>query len=294
MVKNRHDAPKLTWRERLGLRRSARQGRNFGIDRSRFRSLRIIGALLIAIPVLVLTAGIVRFVSMPLTQAWALGAYSNEHYEDARDRLGPVEKVNIFEPYLPHLTKGTAYLRENKFSEARGELEKALSEWTTGVDLNKPPHAECKIRNNLAVAMAGEARGVKDPGERGDLLYSAEEVLAPCQNGGSASDSNEDKSSTGKSGEQIEEERKEADREAGKEEREGPSDKGENDEENPENDPKKTDPDGDGKDGQSPTPDPEEQKKQEQLKKQNGGDDPSNGEGDDGGKGDDEGVTKPW
>ncbi|MCT1866494.1 hypothetical protein M3B90_02990 [Dermabacter sp. p3-SID358] len=293
MAKNKHEE-KLTRRERLGLRRSARKGRNYGIDRERFRMLRIVGTVLIAIPVLLLAAGIVRFVSMPLTQAWALGAYSNEQYADARGRLAPVEKVNIFEPYLPHLTKGTAYLRENKFPEARGELEKALSEWTTGRDLNKPPHAECKIRNNLAVAMTGEARGIKDPGERGDLLYSAEEVLAPCQNGGSASDSNEDKSSTGKSGEQIEKERKEADREAGKEEREGPNSKGKNEEENPENDPKKTNPEGDGKDGQTPTPDPEEQKKQEELKKQNGGEDPSNGDGDEDGKGENEGVTKPW
>lgn len=293
MSKGSHDQ-RLTVRERFGLRRSARKGRGYGIDRGRFLTLRVIGTFLIAIPVLLLFAGIVRFVSMPLTQAWALGAYSNEQYEDTRDRLGPVEKLNLFEPYLPHLTKGTAFLRENKFPEARGELEKALSEWTTGRDLNKPPHAECKIRNNLAVAMAGEARAIEDPNERADLLYRAEEILEPCQNGGSSSDSNEDKESTGKTGKQIEEERKEADREAGNEEREGPSDKGKNDEENPENDPKKNDPEGKGNEGHTPTPDPEEQKKQDELKKQNGGDDPSNGEGDDDGKGDDEGVTKPW
>lgn len=225
MSKGSH-GQRLTVRERFGLRRSARKGRGFGIDRGRFLTLRVIGTLLIAIPVLLLFAGIVRFVSMPLTQAWALGAYSNEQYEDTRDRLGPVEKLNLFEPYLPHLTKGTAFLRENKFPEARGELEKALSEWTTGRDLNKPPHAECKIRNNLAVAMAGEAKAIEDPNERADLLYKAEEILAPCQNGGSSSDSNEDKKSTGKTGKQIEEERKEADREAGNEEREGPTTKG--------------------------------------------------------------------
>ena len=294
MAKKTHDDAKLTWSQRLGLRRSARRGRNFGIDRGRFRMLRLVGTLLIAIPVLVLAAGIVRFVSMPLTQAWALHAYSNEQYDDARGRLGPVETANMFEPYLPHLTKGTAFLRENKFPEARAELEKSLEVWSRGRDLNQPPHAECKIRNNLAIAMAGEARAIEDANKRADLLYSAEEVLAPCQNGGRASDSNEDKESTGKTGDQIEKERKEADREAGNEEREGPSEKGKNDKENPENDPKKTDPNGDGKDGKTPTPDPEDQKKQEELKKQNGGNDPSNGDGDDGGESDDKGVTKPW
>ena len=83
MSKGSHDQ-RLTVRERFGLRRSARKGRGFGIDRGRFLTLRVIGTFLIAIPVLLLFAGIVRFVSMPLTQAWALGAYSNEQYEDTK------------------------------------------------------------------------------------------------------------------------------------------------------------------------------------------------------------------
>ena len=59
------------------------------------------------LPLLVLGLLAIKFVSMPLTQAWSTSAYDDGDYPTAVERLGPLGVVNWFEPYLPHLTRGT-------------------------------------------------------------------------------------------------------------------------------------------------------------------------------------------
>lgn len=276
--------------------------RDFGIDVARLRRLRRIVFAILALPILILSLLIVRFVSMPLTQAWHDGAYDEKDYATAADRLGPVDTINWFEPYLPHLTRGTDLLQQGQDAAAEKELRVALETWQEGRDLNQPAHAECKILNNLAISIERQADQIADPGERGDRLYEAEQLLAPCAGGGGGGDGegqgagNEDEGTTGGNGERIEDKRKEADEQAGKEPREGdqPSEDPPVDpSEDPSNDPKHEDPSGSEPPEEAPTQgDSTDDAKQDELKERNESANGGSGEESEGGAS--QAPAKPW
>lgn len=276
--------------------------RDFGIDVARLRRLRRIVFAILALPILILSLLIVRFVSMPLTQAWHDGAYDEKDYATAADRLGPVDTINWFEPYLPHLTRGTDLLQQGQDAAAEKELRVALETWQEGRDLNRPAHAECKILNNLAISIERQADQIADPGERGDRLYEAEQLLAPCAGGGGGGDGegqgagNEDEGTTGGNGERIEDKRKEADEQAGKEPREGdqPSEDPPVDpSEDPSNDPKHNDPSGSEPPEEAPTQgDSTDDAKQDELKERNESANGGSGEESEGGAS--QAPAKPW
>lgn len=276
--------------------------RDFGIDVARLRRLRRIVFAILALPILILSMLIVRFVSMPLTQAWHDGAYDEKDYATAADRLGPVDALNWFEPYLPHLTRGTDLLQQGRDAAAEKELRVALETWQKGRDLNQPAHAECKILNNLAISIERQADQIADPGERGDRLYEAEQLLAPCAGGGGGGDGegqgagNEDEGTTGGNGERIEDKRKEADEQAGKEPREGdqPSEDPPVDpSEDPSNDPKHEDPSGSEPPEEAPTQgDSTDDAKQDELKERNESANGGSGEESEGGAS--QAPAKPW
>ena len=276
--------------------------RDFGIDVARLRRLRRIVFAILALPILILSLLIVRFVSMPLTQAWHDGAYDEKDYATAADRLGPVDALNWFEPYLPHLTRGTDLLQQGQDAAAEKELRVALETWQEGRDLNQPAHAECKILNNLAISIERQADQIADPGERGDRLYEAEQLLAPCAGGGGGGDGegqgagNEDEGTTGGNGERIEDKRKEADEQAGKEPREGdqPSEDPPVDpSEDPSNDPKHEDPSGSEPPEEAPTQgDSTDDAKQDELKERNESANGGSGEESEGGAS--QAPAKPW
>lgn len=286
-------------RDHRMLRKEARKGRNFGINTRNLRRARLITFGLLALPLLALGLLAGKFVSMPLIQAFSLSAYSHQDYGAARERAAFNQNLNMFEPYLPSLTRGTALLKEGQASAARTELEHSLELWNKGSDLNKPPHAECKIRNNLALAMAEEAGQLDDPEEAVTRYAAAEKVLEPCQSGGSSEQNNEDKETTGSNGEKIKEKREEAEGQGsgsgdsdggeGTDEGDG-TDGGENSDENDGTDNSDggedsgdSDNEGssDGTNGSGDEPD----SKEEQLKKQNEGDDSSDPN---------DKETKPW
>lgn len=276
--------------------------RDFGIDVARLRRLRRIVFAILALPILILSLLIVRFVSMPLTQAWHDGAYDEKDYATAADRLGPVDTINWFEPYLPHLTRGTDLLQQGQDAAAEKELRVALETWQEGRDLNQPAHAECKILNNLAISIERQADQIADPGERGDRLFEAEQLLAPCVGGGGGGDGegqgagNEDEGTTGGNGERIEDKRKEADEQAGKEPREGdqPSEDPPVDpSEDPSNDPKHEDPSGSEPPEEAPTQgDSTDDAKQDELKERNESANGGSGEESEGGAS--QAPAKPW
>lgn len=276
--------------------------RDFGIDVARLRRLRRIVFAILALPILILSLLIVRFVSMPLTQAWHDGAYDEKDYATAADRLGPVDTINWFEPYLPHLTRGTDLLQQGQDAAAEKELRVALETWQEGRDLNQPAHAECKILNNLAISIERQADQIADPGERGDRLFEAEQLLAPCAGGGGGGDGegqgagNEDEGTTGGNGERIEDKRKEADEQAGKEPREGdqPSEDPPVDpSEDPSNDPKHEDPSGSEPPEEAPTQgDSTDDAKQDELKERNESANGGSGEESEGGAS--QAPAKPW
>ena len=157
-----------------------RKGRpqNFGLNVRRLRRVRAICFAVLAVPLLILALLIVRFVSMPITQAWHDDAYDDGDYPAAAERLGPVSVVNWFEPYLPHLTRGTDLLQEGRHAEAEAELRVSLQKWSEGKDLNQPMHAQCKIINNLAISIERQAQEIEDPAQRADRLFEAEQLRA--------------------------------------------------------------------------------------------------------------------
>ncbi len=296
-----------------------RRGRpqTFGLNVKRLRRVRLICFAVLALPILALAFLTVKFVSMPITQAWHGAAYERGEYAAASERLGPVWFANWFEPYLPHLTLGTDLLQQGKDAEAEKELRTALSTWQQGKDLNQPKHADCKIRNNLAIAIERQADGIKDPGERGDRLYEAEEIMQPCAGGGGGGDGegqgegegqgqgqgqgNEDSETTGENGERIRDKRREADKEAGKDPDERPSEKekgkdsGEDDGDTPVDpgDPKKEDPKGKEPEEEAPTDGGKQgdQEKQDKLKDRNRDAQEGDGKDNEGSQGDPE---RPW
>lgn len=267
-----------------GLRAQARKGRNFGINTKQLRMGRILGFALAAVPIIVCLLLAAKFVSMPAIQAYALSAYRGEQYSQVDERTGWLDTANYFESYLPALTRGTAKLKDGNAQGAEQDLRESLERWQKGSDLNQPPHAECKIRNNLAIAIAENAQGAQDPAQRAQKLREAEEVLAPCQSGGASEQNNEDKESTGQTGEKIQEKREQAEGESGQD---GQQDQEQNQE---------------GKNGES-TQDPsqgqeqngendgskesEEERKQEELSKRNN-------QGEDSSEGGKNEETKPW
>lgn len=280
-----------------------RRPRDFGIDTARLRRLRRIVFAILALPIAILALLALRFLSMPLTQAWSGAAYADGDHPTAIERLAPVEVLNWFEPYLPHLTKGTSLLQEGQDAAAEKELRAALDAWERGRDLNQPAHAQCKILNNLAISIERQADEIADPAARGDRLYEAEQLLAPCAGGGGGDGEgqggggagNEDEETTGDNGERIVGKRKQADEEAGRDEREGdaPPEDGKPPVENPENDPKHADPSSSESPEEAPTPggatgDP----KQDELEERNK--DANQGDGEDSEGGGQQDPQKPW
>ncbi|MCT1653911.1 hypothetical protein [Brachybacterium muris] len=286
------------------------QGRpeNFGLNVRRLRRVRAIVFALLALPILVLGLLAVKFTSMPITQAWHQGAYEDGDYPAAIERLQPVWVANWFEPYLPHLTRGTDLLQQGQNAEAEAELRESLQKWENGTDLNHPLHAQCKIINNLAIAIERQADEIQDPAQRADRLYEAEEIMAPCAGGGGEGEGegqggggagNEDSETTEDNGERIREKRREADEEAGNDPDDRGTEQGSGGEEQgggeppPAGDPKREDPEGDGPEEEAPTDGgSEEQQKEDELENRNR--DAQGGEGEDDPNGGSEEQPKPW
>lgn len=288
-----------------------RRPRDFGIDVARLRRLRRIVFAILALPLLVLGLLAIKFVSMPLTQAWSTSAYDDGDYSTAIERLGPLGVVNWFEPYLPHLTRGTNLLQQGDDAAAEKELRIALDDWENASDLNHPLHAQCKILNNLAISIERQADRIEDPTERGDRLYEAEQLLAPCAGGGGGGEGqggggegegqggggqgNEDEGTTGDNGKRIEDKRKQADEESGRGERGGDQDEGSSPqtEEREDNDPKHDDPSGTEPPEEAPTEgDSDDQDKQDELEERNQS--ANQGDGDESSDGASQNPAKPW
>lgn len=280
---------------------------NFGLDVGRLRRVRMIVFALLALPILVLGLLTVKFVSMPITQAWHQSAYEDGDYPTAIERLQPVWVANWFEPYLPHLTRGTDLLQQGQNAEAEAELRESLEKWNSGKDLNQPLHAQCKIINNLAIAIERQAEEIQDPGQRADRLYEAEEIMAPCAGGGGGGEGegqggggagNEDSETTEGNGERIREKRREADEEAGNDPDDRGTEQGSGEEQGggeppPAGDPKREDPEGDGPEEEAPTDGgSEEQQKEDELENRNR--EAQGGEGEDDPNGGSEEQPKPW
>jgi hypothetical protein len=165
-----------------------RRAQDFGLDMRRLKRIRVITFAILALPLLALALLAGKFVSMPVTQAWHGAAYSDQQFSQAIERLAPVWVVNRFEPYLPHLTKGTDLLQDGENSAAEKELRTALQTWESGHDLNQPMHAQCKIRNNLAISIERQAKDITDDGDRADRMFEAEQIITPCMSGGGGGD----------------------------------------------------------------------------------------------------------
>ena len=281
------------------------RAQDFGLDVRRLRRTRLIVFALLSPLILALALLTVRFVSMPITQARALSAYEAGDHAAVIERLGPVETLNWFEPYLPHLTHGTALLEQGEDAAAEEELRTALTEWEEHSDLNSPMHAQCKILNNLAISIERQADLIEDPQARADRLFEAEEFLAPCAGGGGGGEGegggggqgNEDSETTEGNGERIEEKRREADEEAGNDPDARGTEQGQDPSDNPTQqdpgDPKKEDPEGDGDDEEAPTDGPsEEDQKDDELEQRNRDAQGGDGEQDKGGSEQD--PVKPW
>lgn len=292
---------------------------NFGLNVRRLRRVRLIVFAILALPILLLALLTVKFVSMPLTQAWHQAAYSGGEYDAAIERLAPVQVANWFEPYLPHLSEGTDLLQQGDNAAAEEELRTSLQEWEGGSDLNQPLHAQCKIINNLAIAIERQADEIEDPAERADRLYEAEELLAPCAGGGGGGEGqggqggdqgeeqsqggtgNEDSETTEDNGERVEEKRREADEQAGDDPDERGSEEGGGDGQDPgegespmdPGDPRREDPEGDGPEEEAPTEgDGQNQDKEDELEQRNR--DAQEGEGEDDTGGSDQEPSQPW
>lgn len=276
---------------------SGRPG-DFGLDVRRLRRTRRIVFAILALPILALALLALKFVSMPLTQAWHQGAYAEGDYPAAIERLAPVRTANWFEPYLPHLSEGTDLLQQGDNAAAEAELRVALEAWQNGSDLNQPLHAQCKIINNLAIAIERQAAEIEDPAERADRLYEAEELMAVCAGGGGGGggegSGNEDSETTEENGERIEQERREADEEAGQDpdaRGEEGEDEGDGDPMDP-GDPRQEDPEGDGPTEEATTQGPsEDEAKDDELEQRN---EDAQGEGEDEQGGSEEDPAQPW
>ncbi|MGP5482289.1 hypothetical protein ACTXMZ_04825 [Brachybacterium alimentarium] len=279
--------------------------KDFGLNVRRLRRTRIIVFVVLALPILALALLAVKFVSMPITQAGHRSAYDSGDYPAAIERLAPVELANWFEPYLPHLSKGTALLQQGEDEAAEEELRIAMDEWDEHSDLNSPLHAQCKITNNLAISIERQADEIEDAQKRADRLHEAEELLAVCGGGGGGGEGegeggsgggeegtgNEDSETTDKNGERVEEKRREADEEAGND----PADRDQEGEGSPPpaGDPTREDPEGDGPDEEAPTDgSDDQQKKDDELEERNKG--AQGGEGDDEPGDTDQDPNKPW
>ena len=280
--------------------------KDFGLNRARLRKVRIIVFAILALPILALALLALKFVSMPIAQATHLDAYGEQDYPAAIERLAPVQVANWFEPYLPHLSEGTALLQQGEDAAAEAELRTALEEWNSHSDLNSPMHAQCKILNNLALSIERQADLLEDPQQRADRLFEAEELLAPCAGGGGGGDGegqggagNEDSETTEGNGERVEEKRREADEEAGndpdargEESGEGDDEEGGTPSQQDPGDPTREDPEGDGPDEEAPTSGSEGEQKDDELEQRNR--DAQGGDGEDEPGGADDDPVKPW
>ena len=292
--------------------------KDFGLDRARLRKVRIIVFAILALPILALALLALKFVSMPIAQATHLDAYGEQDYPAAIERLAPVQVANWFEPYLPHLSEGTALLQQGEDAAAEAELRIALEEWNSHSDLNSPMHAQCKILNNLALSIERQADLIEDPQARADRLFEAEELLAPCAGGGGGGEGegqgqggggggegtgNEDSETTEENGERVEEKRRGADEEAGNDPDERGTEQGEENGEGEEQggtpqqqepgEPKKDDPEGDGPEEEKPTDgSSEEDSKDDEVEQRNR--DAQGGDGGDETGGSPQDPERPW
>ncbi|MGY5764878.1 hypothetical protein ACXET9_06740 [Brachybacterium sp. DNPG3] len=272
---------------------------DFGLNVKRLRRTRIIVFAILALPIALLALLALRFVSLPLTQAWHDAAYDDARYDTAIERLAPVQTANWFEPYLPHLTEGTDLLQQGQNAEAEVELRVALEEWQDASDLNQPQHAQCKILNNLAISIERQADEIEDAGERADRLYEAEELLAVCaggggggEGGGGGGEGNEDQETTGDNGERVQEKRREADEEAGNDPADRDTEKGGGSPMDP-GDPTREDPTGEEDPEEAvtdgPSTDPSKEDEVEQRNK-----DAQGGEGETETGGEEQDPAQPW
>ena len=282
--------------------------KDFGLNRARLRKVRIIVFAILALPILALALLALKFVSMPIAQATHLDAYGEQDYPAAIERLAPVQVANWFEPYLPHLSEGTALLQQGEDAAAEAELRTALEEWNSHSDLNSPMHAQCKILNNLALSIERQADLIEDPQARADRLFEAEELLAPCAGGGGGGEGegqgqggggggegtgNEDSETTEENGERVEEKRRGADEEAGNDPDARGEEQGDTPQQQDPGEPKQDDPEDDGPEEEKPTDgSSEEDSKDDEVEQRNR--DAQGGDGGDETGGSPQDPERPW
>ena len=130
--------------------------KDFGLNRARLRKVRIIVFAILALPILALALLALKFVSMPIAQATHLDAYGEQDYPAAIERLAPVQVANWFEPYLPHLSEGTALLQQGEDAAAEAELRTALWEF----------HSSSAVRSSASAAASSPCWSRAVPSER--------------------------------------------------------------------------------------------------------------------------------
>ncbi|MGQ4507634.1 hypothetical protein ACUH97_01955 [Dermabacteraceae bacterium P13088] len=224
----------------------------YGLDRAWLRKARLIWAAILAVPLLLLSALALKFFSMFVIAHLVVDDYAQKELPAAQERNDSLFFANWFEPYLADYNRGTILLREGKLEQAESSLRTALQNWESSHDLNRPPHAECKIKINLALTLEKQSADITDAKQRASVLGEAKKLIAPCGNSGGEGDGQRDGKGNGggkdgKDGKQkgagqgnenqregesakkrIEEKKRQADREAGNPEEKPGTDKGKN------------------------------------------------------------------
>ena len=221
----------------------------YGLDRARLRKIRLIWAAILTVPLLLLSALALKFFSMFVIAHLVVDDYAQKELPAAQERNDSLFFANWFESYLPDYNRGTILLSEGNIQQAEPALRTALANWESSYDLNRPPHAECKIKINLALTLEKKSADITDAKQRANVLGEAKKLIEPCGNGGGEGkgqgngggkgggqggkqkgegQGNENQREGESAKKRIEEKKRQADREAGNPEEKPGSDKGEN------------------------------------------------------------------
>ncbi|MBV7412219.1 hypothetical protein KRX56_05680 [Dermabacteraceae bacterium TAE3-ERU27] len=225
----------------------------YGLDRAWLRKVRLIWAAILAVPLLLLSALALKFFSMFVIAHLVVDDYAQKELPAAQERNDSLFFANWFEPYLADYNRGTILLREGKLEQAESSLRAALQNWESSHDLNQPPHAECKIKINLALTLEKKSDDIADAKQRASVLEEAKKLIEPCGNSGDGGkgrgngkgkgggqgnkqkgegQGNENQREGESAKKRIEEKKRQADREAGNPEEKPGSDKSKNKDEN--------------------------------------------------------------
>jgi hypothetical protein len=287
---------------RAELRRWARRGRDTGVDRASLRRRRLVALAIAGLPLLAASLLGLKHASMPVLEAVSTHAYDRGSYEAAWNRAQGLQVANWFEPWLVDYNQGTARLSAGDLGGAETQLRESLAAWEKGVDLNKPAHAECKVKTNLAITLERRADAAGAAGDTATQLALYDEamtILEPCLSGGGSSEDNENQDQSDGAGDRISDKDEGAggDGEPGEgseggDQGEDPSDV----QQDPDDQPSQADPEGDGDEVDAPEDggaggdegDPLEDELDNRNEEANQGD----GEGDE--SGGESPPVKPW